>query len=77
MGAESQSRQIRGAPGALDGVRVIDMSRFIAGPYCSMILGDMVADVVKIEKPGRGDPARNYQPQLGGRSLYSPMPNLS
>lgn len=57
--------------GALDGIRVLDLSRFIAGPYCAMVLGDMGAEVLKIEKPGRGDPARGYQPQIGGRSAYS------
>jgi len=59
------------AVGALDGIRVLDLSRFIAGPYCAMILGDMGAEVLKIERPGRGDPARGYQPQIGGRSAYS------
>lgn len=55
----------------LDGIRVLDLSRFIAGPYCAMILGDMGAEVLKIEKPVTGEPARNYQPQIGGRSAYS------
>ncbi|MCW5652185.1 CoA transferase [Hydrogenophaga sp.] len=63
------------APGALDGIRVLDLSRFIAGPYCAMVLGDMGAEVLKIEKPGSGDPARGYQPQIGGRSAYSLMFN--
>lgn len=61
--------------GALQGIRVLDLSRFIAGPYCPMVLGDMVADVAKVEKPGSGDPARGYQPQIQGRSTYSLMFN--
>jgi len=56
---------------ALDGIRVLDLSRFIAGPYCAMMLGDMGAEVLKVEKPGTGEPARGYQPQIGGRSAYS------
>ncbi len=56
---------------ALEGIRVVDLSRFIAGPYCAMMLGDMGAEVLKIEKPGIGEPARGYQPQIGGRSAYS------
>ena len=57
--------------GALAGLKVLDLSRFIAGPYCTMMLADMGADVVKIEKPGDGDITRSYQPQVGGTSLYS------
>ncbi|MFL9943860.1 CaiB/BaiF CoA transferase family protein [Paraburkholderia graminis] len=61
--------------GPLEGIKVLDLSRFIAGPYCAMVLGDMGAEVLKIEKPDGGDPARNYQPQLNGRSVYSLMFN--
>lgn len=59
------------AQGPMTGLKVLDLSRFIAGPYCSMILGDMGADVVKVEKPGLGDPARGYQPKIGDASAYS------
>lgn len=59
------------AAGALDGLKVLDLSRFIAGPYCAMMLGDMGADVVKIEKPGEGDVVRGFEPQWEGTSFYS------
>ncbi|MFN0314110.1 MAG: CaiB/BaiF CoA transferase family protein [Burkholderiales bacterium] len=57
--------------GALDGVRVVDLSRFIAGPYCAMLLGDMGADVVKVEPPGRGENSRSFAPFIEGESLYT------
>jgi crotonobetainyl-CoA:carnitine CoA-transferase CaiB-like acyl-CoA transferase len=53
----------------LDDVRVIDLSRFIAGPFCAQLLADMGADVVKVERPG-GEDARQHKPFLDGESLY-------
>ncbi|MBN9429801.1 MAG: CoA transferase [Burkholderiales bacterium] len=53
-----------GAPRALDGVRVIDFTHFIAGPLATMMLADMGADVIKIEPPARGDELRYYPPVL-------------
>ncbi len=55
----------------LAGIKVVDLSRFIAGPYCTMKLGDMGAEVIKIETPERGDDSRALGPPfLNGESAY-------
>jgi formyl-CoA transferase/CoA:oxalate CoA-transferase len=55
--------------GVLQGIRVVDLSRVLAGPYAGQILAEMGADVVKVEPPG-GDPSRAVGPHVGGRSIY-------
>lgn len=55
----------------LKGIRVIDLSRHLAGPYCSMLLADMGAEVIKVEQPGKGDETRTYGPPfIEGESVY-------
>jgi len=56
--------------GALAGLKVLDLSRFIAGPFCAMQLADMGADVVKVERPHIGEDQRAIEPIVGGESLY-------
>lgn len=56
--------------GPLEGVRVLDLTRVLAGPFCCMLLGDMGAEVVKVERTERGDDVRSLEPQVGGESLY-------
>ena len=50
--------------GALDGVRILDLTRILAGPVCTQLLGDYGADVIKIERPGMGDDTRRWGPFL-------------
>jgi crotonobetainyl-CoA:carnitine CoA-transferase CaiB-like acyl-CoA transferase len=59
----------------LEGIKVLDLSRVLAGPFCCMLLGDMGADVVKIERVGRGDDVRSVGDKVGGESLYYLMMN--
>ncbi len=54
----------------LAGVRVVDLTRVLAGPFCSMMLGDMGAEVIKVEEPGKGDDTRTWPPFSGGESTY-------
>ena len=54
----------------LDGIKVLDLTRVLAGPYATMLLCDLGAEVIKIEQPGTGDESRNFGPFKNGFSLY-------
>jgi crotonobetainyl-CoA:carnitine CoA-transferase CaiB-like acyl-CoA transferase len=54
----------------LDGLRVIDLTRVVAGPFCTMMLGDMGADVLKIEEPAHGDDSRAWAPLIAGSGSF-------
>ncbi|MBX8632108.1 MAG: CoA transferase [Thermoplasmata archaeon] len=68
---ESQERdEGRGVRGALDGIRVIDFTRAMSGPFCTMLLGDLGADIVKVESAEGDDTRRWIPPEVGGMSTY-------
>jgi CoA:oxalate CoA-transferase len=57
-------------PGPLSGITIIDLSRILAGPYCTLLLAELGARVIKVEPPGQGDDARQYGPFRNGKSAY-------
>ncbi len=56
--------------GALQGVKVLDLGRVLAGPFCSAVLADLGADVIKVEEPQKGDDTRHFNPFVEGESTY-------
>src|SRR5579859_2152168 len=64
------SRYSMSAPGPLSGITVVDVSRILAGPYCTFLMAELGARVIKVEPPGKGDDAREYGPFKNGVSTY-------
>src|SRR5471030_592245 len=58
------------AAGPLAGILVVDLSRILAGPYCTLLMAEMGARVIKVESPKGGDDAREYGPFKAGKSTY-------
>ncbi|NLB83273.1 MAG: CoA transferase, partial [Synergistaceae bacterium] len=56
--------------GALAGLRILDLTRVLAGPFCTMMYADMGAEVIKVEQPGTGDDTRQMGPFKNGESAY-------
>ncbi len=54
----------------LDGIRIVDLTRVVAGPFCTMMLGDMGAEILKIEEPQHGDDSRAWAPFIGGTGSF-------
>src|SRR3546814_5934476 len=60
VGRERNDMSETGSGGALEGIRVVEMGQLIAGPFCGQLLGDMGAEIVKLEPPVTGDQMRNW-----------------
>lgn len=83
MRAEDESTAVEASGGPLAGIRVVELGQLIAGPFCGQLLGDMGAEVVKLEQPGNGDPMRKWgqgtRPtwwRVIGRNKYSVAADL-
>lgn len=77
-GGAGLPKESRGAPGPLAGIRVLDLSRVLAGPWCTQCFADLGADVLKIEEPTAGDDTRSWgPPYMGGIAAYFTCANRS
>src|ERR1700704_2351433 len=54
--------------GPLSGITVVDLSRILAGPYCTLLMAELGARIIKVEPPGKGDDARHYGPFIAGKA---------
>lgn len=61
---------ISGSLKALEGIKILDLSRVLAGPFCTMLLADMGAEVIKVEIPDKGDDSRSFPPFKEGQGTY-------
>jgi crotonobetainyl-CoA:carnitine CoA-transferase CaiB-like acyl-CoA transferase len=67
---DSDNSRTSGGRRPLDGIRVLDLGTALAGPVCATILGDFGANVIKVERPGSGDPLRTFGPSIDGTPLW-------